>query len=321
MRVISAEEVDNVLTFPLLIEGLRETFGAPAGTPRRMVFRLAPEDESDRDAFGVLPAWNDEVVGLKAFTYMPSNIPRGLDMISAQILLFDRDTGVPKALVDGTRLTLWGTAAIAGLAADYLAPRDASRLLVCGTGNLAPYMARAHLAVRGYSHVSVWGRNPEKAQQTIDRIREAHPDLEYSVVDNLESAARSADTITCATGSHDPLIFGDWVTDGMHTDFFGNHERTGRECDSALVARSRLYLDSRENVLNEAGEILIPIDEGLIAESDIFGELADLCSGRVAGRGSASEITLFKSVGTALRDLGAAHLVTRLVMTSETPGL
>lgn len=285
-----------------------------------MVFRLSPDDPEDRNAFGVLPAWNDEVVGIKAFTYMPSNIPRGLDMISAQVLLFDRDTGVPKALVDGTRLTLWGTAAIAGLAADYLARRDAKRLLVCGTGKLAPYMARAHLAVRDYHQVSVWGRDPEKAARTVDQLRSAHPKVEYQVVDQLEPAARAADTISCATGSHDPIILGEWVRKGTHTDFFGNHERNGRECDSALVGKARLYLDSRENVLNEAGEILIPIDEGLITEADIVGELSDLCCGRVRGRAEGAsgptaedQITLFKSVGTALRDLGSAHLVTQLV--------
>lgn len=309
MRVFEAADVDQVLTFPSLVEALREAFASPATMPRRMVFPLA--EGSSRDAFALLPAWNDDVIGVKAFTYLPGNAAEGREILYSKIILFDRRTGEPIALVDGTSVTYWRTAAVAALAADYLARRDARRLLVCGTGSLAPYMALAHTTVRPIEEVLVWGRNSEGAARTIDTVRATRPELEYRVVTDLESAAAEVDIISCVTGSPDPIIFGSWVRPGTHTDFFGNHERDGRECDSDLVARARVFVDSRANVLNEAGELLIPIAEGRIGQDAIVGELSELCSGAVPGRTSAEEITLFKSVGTALADLAAAHLVVR----------
>jgi 1-pyrroline-2-carboxylate reductase [NAD(P)H] len=310
MKIFEAADVHDALNFPDLIEALRATFGAPAGTPRRMVFRL-DEASGSPDAFAVLPSWNAEVMGVKAFTYLPSNAAKGRPILHSKILLFDRPTGAPLALVDGTTVTYWRTAAVAGLAADYLARRDATRLLICGTGNLAPFMAHAHASVRPIEEIAVWGRRRERAASVVQRLREERPELSYVIVDDLERAARDADIISCATGAHEPIIKGGWVRPGTHTDFFGNHERTGRECDSALVEKASVYVDSRVNVLNEAGELLIPIEEGRFKAERIVGELAELCSGAAPGRRSNEEITLFKSVGTALSDLAAAHLVTQ----------
>lgn len=310
MRVIEADEVQRALDFPSLVAALRATFAAPAGTPRRSVYQLA-ENDPYHDAFAVLPAWTDEAIGVKAFTYLPSNVPQGRQILHSKILLFDRKTGAPTALVDGTTVTLWRTAAVAALAADYLARRDSRRLLFCGTGNLAPYMILAHASVRSYERIAVWGREPDKVARTIAAVRARRAELNCVAAASLEAAAREADVISCATGAKQPLILGKWVRAGCHTDFFGNHERNARECDSELVAKSKVYVDSRDNTMNEAGEILMPIAEGRIADSHVIAELADLCSGRVPGRRVDGEITLFKSVGTALSDLAAAHLVTR----------
>jgi 1-pyrroline-2-carboxylate reductase [NAD(P)H] len=310
MRVIEAADVHRVLDFPALVEALRQAFAGPAGMPRRMVFRL--DEGKSPDAFAVLPAWNEEVIGVKAFTYLPGNAAKGRDILHSKILLFDRETGRPLDLVDGTSVTYWRTAAVAALAADYLARRDAERLLVCGTGNLAPFMAQAHASVRPIRAIGIWGRNRAKAERVVTELRRRLPDREIEAMSDLEAAARAADVISCATGSHDPIILGAWVRPGTHTDFIGNHERDGRECDTELVVKSRIYVDSRANVLNEAGEILIPITEKRLREEDIVGELTQLCSGAVAGRSNSEEITLFKSVGTALSDLAAARLVTQL---------
>lgn len=312
MKIIEADDVQRVLDFPAVIGALREAFGAPAGTPRRMVFRL-DEASGSPDAFALLPAWSEDVIGVKAFTYLPSNAARGVPILHSKILLFERATGRPLAVVDGTKVTYWRTAAVAALAADYLARADAKRLLVCGTGNLAPYMTHAHATVRPIEEVGIWGRSREKAEQTVAEIRAARPDLTCHVVEDLEKAVGEADIVSCVTAAHDPIIYGAWVSAGTHTDFFGNHERHGRECDTELVVSARVYVDSRANVLNEAGEVLIPISEGRIGEDAIVGELADLCSGRVSGRGSEDEVTLFKSVGTALSDLATARLVAQRV--------
>jgi 1-pyrroline-2-carboxylate reductase [NAD(P)H] len=309
MRVIEAADVHRVMEFPALVEALRAAFGGPAGMPRRMVFRL--DGDASHDAFAVLPAWNQDVIGVKAFTYLPSNREKGREILNSKILLFDRETGRPLDLVDGTSVTYWRTAAVSALAADYLARRDASRLLVCGTGKLSSYMALAHASVRPIREIGIWGRSADKAAAVVEQLRERRPDVTVEVVTDLESAARAADVISCATGSHDPLILGEWVRPGTHADLIGNHEKDGRECDTELVVRARVYVDSRANVLNEAGELLIPMAEGRFSEADIVAELSELCSGAVAGRGSEDEVTLFKSVGTALSDLAAARLVTQ----------
>jgi 1-pyrroline-2-carboxylate reductase [NAD(P)H] len=306
MRVIEAQDVHRVLTFPALVEALRSAFGGPAGMPRRMVFKL---EEGSHDAFAVLPAWTGEVIGVKAFTYLPSNTAKGHPILHSKILLFERDNGRPLALVDGTSVTYWRTAAVAALAADHLARADAARLLVCGTGNLAPYLALAHAAVRPIREIGIWGRNAAKAEAVVADLSTRRPDLTVRVEADLEGAARRADVISCVTGSHDPIIRGAWLQPGVHADFIGNHERDGRECDTETITRSRVYVDSKANVLNECGELLIPIAEGVFTEEQIVGELADLASGRVKGRSSDTEITVFKSVGTALADLAGAQLV------------
>ncbi len=312
MKIIEAADVHRVLNFPDLVNALRETFGSPAGTPRRTVFQLN-ENDPFHDAFAVLPAWSTEAIGVKAFTYLPSNAPKGRQILHSQILLFSRETGAPMALVDGTTVTYWRTAAIAALAADFLARRDAQRLLICGTGNLSSYMTQAHAAVRKYSDIAIWGRNPVNAKKAVEAIKAKRPDLNCRMAGDLESEVRQADVISCATAAKQPLILGAWVRPGTHTDFFGNHERKNRECDSDLVVKARVYVDSRANVMNEAGEILVPIEEGRITDAHVLGEMAELCSGAVKGRGGSDEITLFKSVGTALSDLAAALLVTRRV--------
>ena len=310
MKVIEATDVHRVLTFPELVETIRATFGQPAGTPRRTLYHLR-EDDPFQDAFAVLPAWSAEVIGVKAFTYMPSNAAKGRPILHSKILLFDRETGAPLALVDGTSVTYWRTAAVAALAADYLARKDAKTLLICGTGNLAPYMTLAHASVRSYDDIAIWGRNAANAATAVDAVKAKRPELRVRVVTDLEAAVRAADVISCATASKLPVILGAWVQPGTHTDFIGNHERQHRETDTELVVKSRVYVDSRANTMNEAGEILLPIEEGRITEDHVIGELADLCSGRVGARQDADEITLFKSVGTALSDLAAASLVTQ----------
>jgi 1-pyrroline-2-carboxylate reductase [NAD(P)H] len=310
MKSIEAADVHRVLTFPDLIAALRTAFGGPAGTPRRTVYQL-DEHDPHHSAFAVLPAWSAEVIGVKAFTYLPGNALKGQPILHSKILLFDRESGAPLALVDGTSVTYWRTAAVAGLAADFLARRDAHRLLICGTGNLAPYMTLAHASVRAYDDIAIWGRNNEKVTSTIAAVLARRPELSVRAAGDLEAEAREADVISCATAAREPLILGDWVRPGTHTDFFGNHEKNCRECDTALIVKARLYVDSRANNMNEAGEILLPIAEGRITEQHVLGELADLCAGRVDGRRGDDEITVFKSVGTALSDLAAAHLVTK----------
>ncbi|GIU49415.1 ornithine cyclodeaminase [Shewanella sairae] len=310
MFVINAESVHQSLNFPDLIQSLKQTFSRPAGMPQRQVFSL-DETADNHDAFAVLPSWNEQTIAIKAFTYFPGNPSKDSNLTSlySKILIFSRETGEPQALVDGTSVTFWRTAAISALGSDYLSRADSSKLLVCGTGNLASFMALAHASVRPITQITVWGRNPEKARNTVELIRNQRPDIEVMLCTDLEQSVRQADIISCATGSATPLFKGDWVQPGTHTDFVGNHNHDRREFDTQLINKSSVYVDSKINVFAEAGELLIPIAEGAFSFEDVKGELSQLCTEQIKGRISDDEITIFKTVGTALADLVGAQLV------------
>lgn len=311
MKIVTAEEVHAALSYPALVDALQDAYGGEFRMPPRQVFML-DDDPGNTNAFAVLPSWNDSLIGVKAFTYFPANPAPDFKSIYAQILLFDRDHGVPMALVDGTTVTLWRTAGISGLATRLLSREDSSTMLLLGTGNLAPYIIRANLSVRPITRVLVWGRNAEKADAVAERMAAEFPEVAFDRADSIEAACGEADIIVSATGSHEPLVEGAWVRPGTHADFIGNHHADMRECDTDLVLKAKAYADSYVNASKEAGEFLVPIAEGVMTKDDIVGELAEMCRGACPLRTGDDEITLFKSVGMALSDLVGAGLAYRV---------
>lgn len=306
MKIISAEEVHAALSYPALVDALEEAYAGKFSMPPRQVFLLDPEGGKN-DAFAVLPSWSDEFIGVKSFTYFPKATEPYKSLYS-KIMIFDREHGEPLALVDGTTVTFWRTAGISGLATRLLAREDASSLLVLGSGNLSPYMILANASVRPLKKVMVWGRDPEKATAVIEQVSAQLPDIDFSVVEDREAACGEADIVVAATGSHEPVVLGDWIKPGTHTDFIGNHHATKRECDTALITKSKVYADSYVNAMKEAGEILVPIEEGVFTKDEIVAELTEMCAGTATLRESDDEITLFKSVGMAMSDLVGAGL-------------
>ena len=305
MKILTAEDVHAALSYPAMIDALQEAYSGSFNMPPRQVFLL--DDQPDNyDAFAVLPSWNDELVAVKSFTYFPDNPKPKYASLYSKIMLYDRKHGQPLALVDGTSVTFWRTAGISGLASRLLSREDSKTLLLLGTGNLAPYIIRAQLSVRPIDRVMVWGRTLANAQAVVEQLAKENDAVRFEVADDLQAACGEADIIVSATGSHEPLVLGDWVRPGTHTDFIGNHHATKRECDTALVAKSKVYADSYVNCFKEAGEVLVPIDEGAISKDHVVGELMQMCSGAVALRESEDEITLFKSIGLALSDLVGA---------------
>lgn len=309
MKVITADQVNAALRYPDFINVLEEGFRSQHVMPARQVMLLDEASGSD-DAFAMLPSWNDEVIALKAFTYFPQN-QSPLRTLYSQILLFDRKCGEPRALVDGGSVTCWRTAGISALASRFLSRPDSATLLVLGTGKLVPFLIRAHASVRPLKKVLIWGRSKEKAMGWVEAMAKDFAELEFHVVEDLAAACGEADIVVCATGSQEILVKGEWIRHGTHTDFLGNHHATKRECDTLMVTRSRVFVDTRVNCFKEAGEILVPVVEGVFSMEQVVGELADLCRGSVAGRQNEEEITLFKSVGCALGDLCGAVTVWR----------
>jgi 1-pyrroline-2-carboxylate reductase [NAD(P)H] len=181
--------------------------------------------------------------------------------------------------------------------------------MLFGTGNLAPYLLHAHISVRNINKVTIWGRSAVKVQALITKFSALYPNINFYTSLDVTQEVPHVDIICCATGSKTPLFNGELVSKGCHIDCLGNHMPDARECDSATIRKSSVFVDSLANTLNEAGELLIPISEGVFKAESIIGELADMCKQPQSLRKSNDEITLFKSVGTAISDLVAAYLV------------
>lgn len=311
MRSISAAEVHAALPYPILIERLREAFREGGEIPLRQHYAIRNTAAAGGSADGmllVMPAWQPgRFMGIKAVSVFPGNPARGLPSVIGAYLLMDATTGAPLAVLDGVALTVRRTACASALAAGYLARPDAAHFLMVGAGSLAPHLVRAHLAVRRYRVVSLWNRNPARAEQLAGSLKDLP--VRLRVVTDLPAAVAEADTISCATLSRLPLVPGAGLKPGAHLDLVGGFTPEMRETDDAAIARAEIFVDTRAGTLKEAGDLVQPLQAGIITEQSVRAELADLVCGRHPGRSAAQSITLFKSVGYALEDLAAAELV------------
>ena len=184
-------------------------------------------------------------------------------------------------------------------------------MVMVGSGAMAPQLIKAHASVRPIKNVTIWNRNPEKAAKLATEISELG--FNAKGTDDLEGACKSADLISCATLSTEPLVRGDWLREGTHVDLVGAFKPTMRETDDAVMQKCRIYVDSFEGASAEGGDVVQAIDSGAIAKSDIVGDLFGLTRGQVKGRESDTECTVFKSVGHSLEDFVAAVAVAKAV--------
>lgn len=307
MKFMNAAEVSARLDVRRLVDALREGFRAGCEMPLRHRHTVKRAGEPDSQ-LALMPAWKSNgALGVKVTTIVPGNAQRNLPSVMPIYIVFDSVTGEPSAVIDGRELTLCRTAATSALAATYLARPQSKRLLMVGTGSLAPYLIRALCAVLPLEEVLVWGRRPHKAAELVEALGPIGP--RTAAAPDLETAARSADVISCATLANAPLVFGAWLKPGTHLDLVGGFTPTMREADDEAVRRARLYVDKLDAALSEPGDITQPIERGVITADHIVADLFALSCGRASGRRNAEEITLFKSVGLALEDLVAAELL------------
>jgi len=318
MLMISAAEVDRALGFEKLVETLRGAFAEGAVQPVRHHHTIERIDGSPSTLL-LMPAWSDfpggaatpGYIGVKLVTISPDNNRVGKPAVMGVYLLLDGTSGEPLALIDGQRLTQWRTAAASALASTYLSRQDSSRLLLVGAGAMAPFLARAHAAVRPIGRIRIWNRTFANAQKVAIELT-AHG-FDAEAVADLDTELGRADIVSAATISPTALVRGALLAPGTHIDLVGAFTPDLRESDDEAVLRSRIFVDTRAGALKEAGDLAQPLRNGTLVHDDIVGELAELCRGTVEGRGSPGEITLFKSVGAALEDLAAAIDVYRAV--------
>jgi ornithine cyclodeaminase/alanine dehydrogenase-like protein (mu-crystallin family) len=312
MRFFDADDVDRALSYPALVDALGEIFAKGAIAPPRHHHHVHLADQPDATLL-LMPAWQarepgseaaGRYMGFKAVTVFPGNMEKKLPVIYGTYVLLSAETGAPLAVMDATRLTAWRTGAASALAARYLARPDASRMTMIGAGALAPMLIRAHASVRPITHVTLWNRSRGRAEEVVATLRDTG--LTIEITDDLEDAVRGADIVSAATLSTEPLIRGAWLKPGAHVDCVGAFRPDMRETDDEAVRRARLFADTRAGAFGEAGDILLAIKSGAITEAAVLGDLYELARGKVQGRTSPDEITMFKSVGASIEDLCAA---------------
>jgi ornithine cyclodeaminase/alanine dehydrogenase-like protein (mu-crystallin family) len=251
----------------------------------------------------------------KLITSFPANLSNGrVPAVQAVCVLFDGTDGRPLVAMDGTEITYWRTAADSALGAKLLAPAEPGTLLVVGAGQLCRWLVRAHCAVRpSIRRVLVWNRTRQRAADAVAGL--TAEGFQAEVCDDLEAATRVADIISACTRSHVPLVKGVNLRPGVHLDLVGGYTPQTREADDEAARRSLVYVDCRESAFAGVGDILLPIANGSIRESDVLGDLYDLASGAAAGRRSPGDTTLFKNAGGGHLDLMTAEVVYRRLLT------
>lgn len=317
MRFFDSSQVHGTLPYASLVPALIDAHHRDVDLSQSLL-QTQPSAGGGEDIFLSLPAWQrGHAIGSKLVTVFPDNEfnGSGLPSVQAVFVLFDGTNGQPRAVVDGTALTLRKTAADSAAGSHFLAREDCESLLVVGAGALAPHLAMAHLAIRpAIRRVAVWNRTGSRAASMVRDLD--LPGIELTAVRDLEAAAREADLITCATMATEPLILGKWLKPGTHLDLVGSFRTDMHECDGEAIGRSSVFVDSPWSALEDSGELVTAFNEGTLSREDIQADLFDLARGKHPGRRSGQEITAYKNGGGGHLDL----MVAGILMSEDSSG-
>ena len=317
MILISAEEVHQVCSYPELVESLEEFHRKEPADLKDMLLSSFEEDPKSDNHFLVRAAWSGGVaLGLKAATIFPDNVENyGRPAIHAIYALFDGQRGEPVAVIDGTAMTYYKTAADSALGSKYLANPNVSRMAMIGAGAMAPHLIQAHCEIHpSIQQVTIWNRTFERAEKLAESLHLNQVEIEASR--DIEATVHNADLVSSATMATEPIICGDWVSPGTHLDLVGAYRLDMREADDEAIKKSSIFVDSRKTTIGEIGEIEIPLQQGIIAESDVLADLYELCSKKVQGRKSEQDLTLFKNGGGGHLDLMTAQYIFSKVLSA-----
>ena len=307
--LLSEQDVRIVLPLHDLIDAMESALARFSSHEVMQPLRTVIEIGLQKAFVGIMPAFITEpaTLGTKVVSVFGSNTAVGLPTHLATIVLLDPMTGELLAIMDGRFITEARTAAVSAVSVKRLARPDAARLAIIGSGVQARSHLEAIASVRPLEEVRVWSRNLDNRAAFAREMR-ARTKAAINVAPSAQDAVNGADVIVLATAAREPVVRSEWIADGAHLCAVGACRPDQREMDTALVRRGRLFVDSRTGALAEAGDIMIPMKEGAFDESHLAGELGDVILGRVAGRTSADEVTIFKSLGMAVEDVAAAHL-------------
>jgi ornithine cyclodeaminase len=306
--IVNQDEVRRLLPMAECLDVMARTLAALARGEALLPLRQVLMLPGGQGAFGAMPAHlsSPPAIGIKVITVFPGNHGTEYDSHQGAVLLFETERGRLLAVMDASSITAIRTAAVSGVATRALARADASTLALLGSGVQAATHLEAVALVRPLRRVRVWSRDPAHVARFVEAARKRHG-FAIEAAPSAREAVADADVVCTVTASREPVLEGAWLRAGTHVNAVGASLRTARELDSAAVARARVFVDRRESAANEAGDLLIPRAEGAIGDDHVQGELGEVLLGRVDGRRSEDEITVFKSLGLAVEDVASAH--------------
>lgn len=309
MRFIDREEVARRLTYEVCIPIVRDAMIAFSKKETTQLLRsIIPL--ADGRMFGIMPGalGPHAPFGAKLISIFPENSAQGGQSHQGLVILFDPETGAPVCVVHAGEITAIRTAAASAVATDALARKDARHLAILGTGEQAATHARAIAKVRTLESITLWGRSAERSRALAKQL---HSELSLPVIsaESAKEAVASADIICTVTSSAEPILKGTWVSPGAHLNLVGSSHAGPTEVDNELIVRSRFIADSREGVLAQGAEFLRAKAAGLIGDDHIVAEIGQVLAGKVAGRRSQDEITVYKSLGHIVQDLSTAWML------------
>ncbi len=318
--ILDSRQVRELLPMPECIELMADSLAALARGEVFQPLRTIARPPEARGLLGLMPASRSGehgAFGLKAICVFPGNPTQGKDAHQGAVMLFSRETGELLALMNASEITAIRTAAVSAVATRLLAREDAAQLAIIGAGVQARTHLTALACVRPIKHARVACRNIEHAQQLAVEMQ---PKFSFPIepVRTNEEAVRGADLIVTATSSLEPVINKDWISPGAHVNAIGTHSPNSREVDSGTMGVARIFVDRRESAINESGDYLLAAKEGVVTPESIIAEIGELLIGAKAGRSSASEITLFKSLGLAIEDVACADYLFKKATTQNT---
>jgi ornithine cyclodeaminase/alanine dehydrogenase-like protein (mu-crystallin family) len=314
--ILSHRDVLAALTPDGCAEAMAEVLAAQALGEAYLPLRSLMVPPGAAGFMGLMPSWRGAhgegaaAFALKALCLMPGNPARGIDMHQGTVTLFDGETGVPTAILDASAVTAVRTAAVTAVATGALARPGARTLAILGAGVQGRAHLRALARLRGFERIHVYAPTEAHASALVEQAIAAdeEPDTELSVAASAQEALRDADVVVTATSAREPVLARGWLKPGAHVNAVGASTPAAREIDTATVAASALFCDSRVSLRHEAGEFQLAIAEGAIAgEEHIRAELGEVLAGTAPGRRDDSELTMFRSLGLAIEDLAAAQ--------------
>ncbi len=314
MLLLSKEDIKEVFTMQDAIEVVKKAFCLVVEGKCDIPLRTNIQAKKHDGCFLFMPAYAKELdaASLKVINIFPHNIDNGLPTSPAQVFLIDGKTGMMSAVLDGTYVTQLRTGAATGAAFDVLANNDCRIGALIGTGGQAPTQIEAMLAARKLEEVRVYDLNDERTKEFADRMQKelGSYGARIAAVSSADAAIEDADLVVTVTPSIKPVFDGTKIKNGATVSCVGAYQPHMQELDPAVLPRaSKIYFDSAEAVLSESGDMLIPLEKGIITKEDFTGDLGDVLLGNIKGRESDDEIIIFETVGVAAQDLVTAKVI------------